>query len=94
MISVLADNHQFRFDLDDEVEFCKLALSGEYQSHSVVAGGFIMMRASDVSLEKIKEMFTNLPMGKNLKVVTWTGDHATFILENLRTYAFELVRSE
>jgi hypothetical protein len=83
--------HRYSFDLDKEEAFTIFALkSHTYLTTPAYGEGVIKLTATGRSLEKIKEMFTGLPMVRTLQVITWTGDHATFILENLRTYAFEL----
>jgi hypothetical protein len=85
--------HRFSFDLSNEDEFVEIALkNGTYRTRPHYNDGSVTVMATGKSLEKIKEMFTNLPMA-DLQTVTWSGEHATFILENLRTYAFELTRN-
>lgn len=84
------NTHRFCFNLDEEEDFVNLALkSGTYVTKPHYNDGTVTVRASGKCLEKIKELFSNLPMS-NLQSVTWTGDNATFILENLIIYAFEL----
>jgi len=91
VITTRSGVHRYVVDITDEEAFASFVLkSPVYMTSPPYDEGTIKLTATGSCLEKIKDLFIGIPLIRNLQVITWTGDHATFILENLRTYAFEL----
>jgi len=92
--SSLKVTHKFQLETMDEEAFVDFVLNNSKFLTQAPRDGKIVLIASEQSLELIKDLFLNVPITKNLRTSTWTGEIATFILENLRAFALDLSETQ